>query len=736
MLALCAGCGLLVELLAKRRLPTAAGARSPASPRSSSWGSFSDPGRRDRASSPPPWWCRWPSPGSRVGPQGGAGSRSSGRAFAAAAAVLCVYAAPIVLSGEPTFAGFIKLDDTATWLVADRPDHGARPRPRRARPSTYEATLHFNLADGYPVGAFVPFGVGGRADRHGPRLADPAVHRLRGGAARARPLGAGGAAGALAVAAGGWRRSSAPSPRCSSATTSGAGSRRWSRRRSSPGSPRSRSRPRGAPRIGATVAGALLAAAALAGVLSAGGLVWLVPARRRGRDRRGVAGSARCGPAGAVVAPGGGVRGARAADDRSPARCCRRPRRRSPTPPPAATSPTRSTPAQAAGIWPAGDFRFHPDAELLAYVLIGVACAAAIAGLAWCGRRGELSPIVYVLGALASCAGARRASARPGSAARRSRPPRPRSRSRPARGLAGSPARGRRLAAAAVAAAVAGGVLWSNALGYGGASLAPRDQLARARADRRADRGAGPDADDRVRAVRRAPFPPRRRPRGHLGASPPHGPAARTASASPRASPRTPTAIDPAALAFYRTLVVRRSPAQSRPPLAYRLIWRGEYYEVWQRPPRPRRVATAAPARRPRRPVRRAALRARAARSPGAATWSRPPAARPWSSGRPAAPVPAGAPSAIEAQVRVPRGRHVRALARRLAARRRASCSVDGEPGGSRSRHELNNEGGYVRPRVARELERGVPRRSRCGSAGRTCTRAAPATRARSGRSR
>jgi hypothetical protein len=35
----------------------------------------------------------------------------------------------------------------------------------------------------------------------------------------------------------------------------------------------------------------------------------------------------------------------------------------------------------------------------------------------------------------------------------------------------------------------------------------------------------------------------------------------------------------------YRTLVLRRSPAQSRPPSPYRLTWRGHYYEVWQRPP-------------------------------------------------------------------------------------------------------------------------------------------------------
>src|SRR5687767_2550030 len=37
--------------------------------------------------------------------------------FGAAAALFAVYAAPIVLSGEPTIAGFIKLDDTATWLA-------------------------------------------------------------------------------------------------------------------------------------------------------------------------------------------------------------------------------------------------------------------------------------------------------------------------------------------------------------------------------------------------------------------------------------------------------------------------------------------------------------------------------------------------------------------------------------------------------------------------------------------
>ncbi|MGK2933270.1 MAG: hypothetical protein ACSLFD_10980, partial [Solirubrobacterales bacterium] len=34
----------------------------------------------------------------------------------------------------------------------------------------------------------------------------------------------------------------------------------------------------------------------------------------------------------------------------------------------------------------------------------------------------------------------------------------------------------------------------------------------------------------------------------------------------------------------YRTLVLRRTPGQSRPPSPYELVYRGDYYEVWQRP--------------------------------------------------------------------------------------------------------------------------------------------------------
>jgi hypothetical protein len=78
----------------------------------------------------------------------------------AALAVFAAYAAPIVLSGEATFAGYIRLDDSATWMAfADRVMEHGRSLDGLA-PSTYEAALALNLGDGYPVGALLPLGIG------------------------------------------------------------------------------------------------------------------------------------------------------------------------------------------------------------------------------------------------------------------------------------------------------------------------------------------------------------------------------------------------------------------------------------------------------------------------------------------------------------------------------------------------------------------------------------------------
>ena len=84
-------------------------------------------------------------------------------AVLAAVAVFAVFAAPVDLSGQATFAGYIKLDDTATWLaMTDRVMEHGRSVDGLA-PSTYELTLENYLATGYPVGSFLPLGSRQRA---------------------------------------------------------------------------------------------------------------------------------------------------------------------------------------------------------------------------------------------------------------------------------------------------------------------------------------------------------------------------------------------------------------------------------------------------------------------------------------------------------------------------------------------------------------------------------------------
>jgi hypothetical protein len=80
-------------------------------------------------------------------------------AVGAGIATYAVYSAPTVASGEATFAGYVKLDDTATWLgtldyVLER-----GVQVTGLAPSTYEAMLALWLGEGYPVGSLLPLGL-------------------------------------------------------------------------------------------------------------------------------------------------------------------------------------------------------------------------------------------------------------------------------------------------------------------------------------------------------------------------------------------------------------------------------------------------------------------------------------------------------------------------------------------------------------------------------------------------
>ena len=83
-------------------------------------------------------------------------------ALACALAVLAVYAVPVVLSGSATFAGYITLDDTATWLaLTDHVMEHGRSLAGLA-PSTYQQVLTDYLTTGYPTRRLHSPGIGGK----------------------------------------------------------------------------------------------------------------------------------------------------------------------------------------------------------------------------------------------------------------------------------------------------------------------------------------------------------------------------------------------------------------------------------------------------------------------------------------------------------------------------------------------------------------------------------------------
>ena len=117
------------------------------------------------------------------------GRRLDGWALGCRVGVFAVYAAPIVLSGQATFAGYITLDDTSSWFaLTDRAMEHGRSVAGLA-PSTYQQVLTDLLhTSGYPLGAFMPLGHRREADGPGHRVAVPADDRAPRRHARALPL--------------------------------------------------------------------------------------------------------------------------------------------------------------------------------------------------------------------------------------------------------------------------------------------------------------------------------------------------------------------------------------------------------------------------------------------------------------------------------------------------------------------------------------------------------------------
>lgn len=503
-------------------------------------------------------------------------------ALAAALGVFFVYGAPVIFSGDPTFTGYIKLDDTATWMAfVDRVmDHGRDLSG--LEPSSYLSTLEVNLPAGYPVGAFLPLGVGGKLTGTDvawlvqPYMATMAALLSLCLYWLARPLvesprlravvGFGAAQSALLFAYSLWGGIKEVSVALAIAVLAAV-----------------------SPALLRDGAGwrdtlpAAVAVTALLAMVGSGGVVWIAPILGlvaiglwRARDLRTVLTLAwpllliaavlavpALFAAGAFSPTQGGL-----TDDNELGNLI---------------GPLSV--AQFVGIWPNGDFRLDPEKMSLTSLLIALALAAAAVGAVLAWRRRAWEPLLYAAGAGAgslavfaysspwvgakalasgSCAVLLLALA----------------------GAAAFAARVERVLGTTVLVLILGGVLWSNALGYHDVSLAPYQQLRELESIGEEFAGEGPTLMTEYQPYGVRHF---------LRAADGEGASELRARSVPLveggelekgAWGDTDQIVVPSLLT-YRTLVLRRNPGQSRPPAAYSLARRGDYYEVWQRPTSP-----------------------------------------------------------------------------------------------------------------------------------------------------
>jgi hypothetical protein len=498
--------------------------------------------------------------------------------IAVAVSVFVVFGAPVILSGNPTFAGFIMLDDTATWLaMTDRIMEHSRSLAG-LEGSSYYATLEFNLAAGYPIGAFIPFGtaqklVGGDlAWVFQPYLSFLAAMLSLGlwqvlgivSRPRLRALAVFTAAQPALlfgyVMWGGVKEVAAAALLPLTAALASAAVRRDATLRD--------------------VLPFTIAAAALVGVLSPGGLAWLSPMLLMllvlAVYRFGL--RATLVRAGLFVASLAALTIPVLTSGLVP-----------PTSKPLVGSDGEGNlrgpldPFQVFGVWPSGDFRVDPDGTVVTAVLVALAIGGALLGLWAAWRRRNATPLLYASTLIAAAAIVILGSPWAGGKALATASP-------VALSLAvlGALAAVQldRVAGGMLMIAIVGGVLWSNVVAYGGVSLAPYDQLVELEQIGKEFSGQGP-----ALMTEYHPYGARHFLRTLDGES---ASELRTRAVSRRGGGEVDKGysvdtdeLDLDGLLEFRTLVLRRSPVRSRPPSLYRPVFSGDHYEVWQRPVEP-----------------------------------------------------------------------------------------------------------------------------------------------------
>jgi hypothetical protein len=509
-------------------------------------------------------------------------------AVGCAAAVFATFAAPVLLSGQPTFAAYLPQLDTATWLgLTDHiMDHG---RSLAGLPdSNYKEILTTYLPGGYPLGSFLPLGAGHKLVGEDPAwvfqpylafLSAMLALSLYGLSARLLPS----------------RRLRGLAVFIASQPALLLGVSLWGGIKELSGAwvlallvaliaPLVQERARGRQLLPASVA-----SAAAVGLLSFAGALWIVPllagalvlSIRLGSRAVALAQAAVFLPiTGLLSIPTLAQVGSFFPNATSAV----------------ITGGTQATLfhplswRQLFAIWPAGDFRGTPDEIGVTNVLVGLVAVAAVAGLVWAWRTRKWELLLYTFGVGASCVIVT-VFGSPWVDAKALAITSPAISIAAIVGAIAFPWR-IRLVPPLAAALITGGILWSNALAYHDVTLAPRGQLRELeRIDERFG-GQGPTL-----LTEFDPYAVRH----FLRDTDVHGLAGLKGVLIPLSSGHVyqgtgnelnidTESYDIDALLAYRTIVRRHNPASSYPSSAYRLAWSGRYWEVWQRQEQPRRV--------------------------------------------------------------------------------------------------------------------------------------------------